>query len=480
MKDEHKTSLRQVKTYSIVTLILIIIGSGVSYWTAGRIDFYTKEVMHTSDVLQRTDELYASILERETNIRGYVISGNEDFLTYYQQSNIDADLLLNELQALTEDNAQQQNNIEELRGLIQSRVRTFDASIAHMKEHGDISGFLDPNVVDNALHGYLLIKAAIIRINDVENALFIDRNQGLINNINALPFIVGLISIFSITIGLVTFFSIYQYNKAQQVANREISRYQQKLRDQIQLLDDSNKELEQFAYVASHDLQEPLRKITAFSDLLNEQYADKLKGDGSIYLNRITAAAVRMRLLITDLLEYSRAGKIDSENIKYVKLTRVINEMLEDFEIAIKEKSAKITLGKLPKVEGSETEYRQVFQNLISNSLKFSKPESIPEITIKSEPAAPELVAKFSTLDPSQKYHLIKLSDNGIGFDQQYADRIFSIFQRLHGKKDFEGTGIGLSITRKIIEKYGGVIFAESSAGKGATFNILLPVLKQT
>ncbi|PZX55467.1 phospho-acceptor domain-containing protein [Algoriphagus ratkowskyi] len=477
MKDEHKTSLRQVKIYSIVTLVLIIIGSGVSYWTSGRIDYFTKEVMQTSDVLQRTSELYASILERETNIRGYVITSNDEFLTHYYQSNIDADLLLAQLQELTEDNGQQQNNIAELKALIDTRVRVFDATIKHMQQHGDLVDFIDPSKVNNALIGYSLIKATVLRINEVENALFREKNNSLINNINALPLIVGLISIFSITIGLVTFFSIYQYNRAQKGANMEISRYQQKLRDQIHLLDDSNKELEQFAYVASHDLQEPLRKITAFSDLLNEQYSSILEGEGEIYLSRITAAAVRMRLLITNLLEYSRAGRIVDEQVKPVKLSKVITDMLEDFEISIQDKSAKITVETLPEVKGSETEYRQVFQNLISNSLKFSKPDFHPEIIINSETASPELVGRFSMLNPTLSYHLIKVSDNGIGFEKQYADRIFSIFQRLHGKKEYEGTGIGLAISRKIIEKNGGVIFAESSAGNGAIFNILLPFI---
>ncbi|MEB2783941.1 sensor histidine kinase [Algoriphagus persicinus] len=476
MKNQPNPSIRQVKIYSIVTLILIVIGSAISYWTAGRIEYYTYGVMHTSHVLQRTGELYSSILERETNIRGYVLTGNEEFLTNYEQSNVNAELLLTQLQQLTSDNGQQQNNIEELRGLITTRVRTFNTTIDYMREHGNLVGFLDPTKTSNALIGYKMIKDVVLHINDVENNLFIQKNQSLINNINALPFIVGLISIFSITIGLVTFFSIYQYNKSQLTANKEIGTYQQKLKDQIKLLDDSNKELEQFAYVASHDLQEPLRKITAFSDLLNDQYADKLKGEGGLYLSRITAAAVRMRRLITDLLEYSRAGKKDPEKVKSVKLSKIISEMLEDFEIAIQDKSAKITYGNLPKVEGSETEYRQVFQNLLSNSLKFSKQDVNPEITITADQASQELISKHPSLNPSKNYYLIKVSDNGIGFEKEHADKIFSIFQRLNAKKEYEGSGIGLSITRKIIEKNGGVIFAESSPGKGATFDIILPV----
>ena len=475
MKSEKNPSIRQVKIYSIVTLLLIIVGSGVSYWTAGRIEFYTDAVRHTSEVLQCTDQLYSSILERETNIRGYIITGNEEFLTQYQQSNLSADELLIQLKRLTIDNGIQQNNVEELKGLINSRVRTFNATIDYIKEHGDLVGFLDPSKTNSALSGYKMIKAVVLRINKVEETLFRERNQSLINNINALPFIVGLISIFSITVGLITFFSIYQYNKAQVTANAEIAVYQEKLRDQIKLLDDSNKELEQFAYVASHDLQEPLRKITAFSDLLKEQYAGKLEGEGDLYLNRITASAIRMRRLITDLLEYSRAGRIDIEKVKTVKLSKVVSDMLDDYEMAIHDKSAKITFGKLPKVKGTETEYRQVFQNLVSNALKFSNQKITPEISITSDKLSSELLTKYPTLEKAQKYYLIKVSDNGIGFEKEHADRIFSIFQRLHGKEEYEGTGIGLSITRKIIEKNGGLIFAESSPGKGATFNIILP-----
>ncbi|MCE7054528.1 CHASE3 domain-containing protein [Algoriphagus sp. AGSA1] len=477
MKKNQNPSLRHVKIYSIVTLILIIIGSGISYWTAGRIAFYTEGVMHTSKVLQRTNELYSSILERESNVRGYILTGDEEFLSHYNQSDVNAELLLNQLQALTVDDGLQQNNVEELRGLINSRVRSFEKTIAFMKEHGSLDGFLDSTKTSDALIGYKMIKEVVLRINKVENDLFREKNQSLINNINALPLIVGLISVFSITIGLLTFFSIYQYNRAQITANEEIVLYQEKLRDQIKLLDNTNKELEQFAYVASHDLQEPLRKITSFSDLLKEQYNDALGGDGDLYLNRITAAAVRMRRLITDLLDYSRAGRKDLEKTKEVKLTEVIRDMLDDFEVAIQEKSAKITLGKLPKVKGSDTEYRQVFQNLISNSLKFAKKDKAPEITISSQKADPSLIRKFPTLDERLSYHLIKVIDNGIGFEKEHADRIFSIFQRLHGKHEFEGTGIGLSITRKIIEKNGGIIFAESILGEGTIFHILLPVV---
>lgn len=452
-------------------------GSGVSYWTSERIGYYTSALMETQDILQRTSELYASILERETNIRGFVITGEDAFLTNYRQSLIDAQMLLDKLKDLTDENPTQQQNLEVLEDLIKQRVTVFEATIAYHQEHGNLEGFLSSGKVNNALSGYRTIKQLVTAINDEENRLFVERNRSLLNNINALPFIVGLISLFSISVGFVTLSSIFHYNKVQKIASKRIKNYQEQLQEHLYLLDDSNKELEQFAYVASHDLQEPLRKITAFSDLLVEQYSDTLEGDGELYLSRITVAANRMRRLITDLLEYSRAGRITSEEEKEIDLQNVIEMVLDDLEIAILEKKAKVEVGTFPKVMGKETEFRQVFQNLISNALKFSDPKKIPEIKINCQEAPREEIKRITQLEPDLSYYKITVEDNGIGFDEEYSEKIFAIFQRLHGKEAFEGTGIGLSISKKIIEKSDGTIQAKSKPGVGSVFTIYLPVI---
>ncbi|MBN3518930.1 CHASE3 domain-containing protein [Algoriphagus lutimaris] len=475
--ESTNLSMNRIKLYSIISLFLIIVGSGISYWTSERIGFYTSALMETQDILQRTSELYASILERETNIRGFVISGEEEFLTNYRQSLIDAQMLLDKLKDLTIDNPKQHQNLEVLEDLIKQRVTAFEETISYYHENGSLEGFLNSGRVDNALSGYRTIKQAVTTINDEENRLFVERNRSLLNNINALPFIVGLISLFSISVGFVTLFSIFHYNKVQKIASRRIKNYQEQLQEQLYLLDDSNKELEQFAYVASHDLQEPLRKITAFSDLLVEQYSDTLKGEGALYLNRITVAANRMRRLITDLLEYSRAGRITNEEEKEIDLQNVLEIVLDDLEIAIVEKKAKVEVGTFPKVIGKETEFRQVFQNLISNALKFSDPKKIPEIKINCDEAPNEEIKSIVQLDPELSYYKITVEDNGIGFDEGYSEKIFAIFQRLHGKEAFEGTGIGLSISKKIIEKSNGTIQAKSEPGVGSIFTIYLPVI---
>ncbi len=476
--ENNYPSLYKIKLYAIISLFLIILGSGVSYWTSERIEYYTSALLETQDILQRTSELYATILERETNLRGFVITGDEKFLTNYRQSLIDAKMLLDNLRDLTHNNPTQQKNLNELELLINERVMVFEQSIDYYQENGSLEGFVSQLRVGNALTSYRSIKQVVTSINDEENRLFVEKNTSLLNNINALPFIVGLISLFSISVGLITLFSIFHYNKIQKLAAKKIKNYQDQLREQLYLLNDSNKELEQFAYVASHDLQEPLRKVTAFSDLLIDQYAEKLDEEGELYLNRITAAANRMRRLIIDLLEYSRAGRISDEETKEIDLHNVIESVLDDLEITMKEKNARIEVKNLPTVIGKETEFRMVFQNLISNALKFSKPDEDPKIEINCSLAEMKDVQKHSQLDMNTNYHKITIQDNGIGFEKDYSEKIFAIFQRLHGREAFDGTGIGLSISKKIIEKFEGVIYASSEPGKGSIFTLLLPILK--
>lgn len=238
-------------------------------------------------------------------------------------------------------------------------------------------------------------------------------------------------------------------------------------------LEVSNNELLQFASVASHDLKEPLRKIHMFSNLLKDRYLAQLDGAAD-YLNRIISASARMTKLINDLLTLTRLSS--NSTIEKVNLKQIIAEVVSDLELVITEKHAVIEIGNLPNAEVVQGQMRQVFQNLISNSLKFSRKDVAPKIRIVSE-----LVDRCSIHakpDPDGEYCRIILTDNGIGFDNQYSEKIFTIFQRLHTREQYDGTGIGLAITKKIIEKHNGLIAASSTEGKGSKFIIVLP-LKQ-
>lgn len=231
-------------------------------------------------------------------------------------------------------------------------------------------------------------------------------------------------------------------------------------------LEASNRELEEFAYVASHDLQEPLRKIMAFGDRLRSKYGAVLDEVGQDYLLRMQNAAARMQSLITDLLNLSRIST-RGHPFETVDLHSIVADVLRDLETAIEQQGGAIDIGTLPVIVADPVQMRQLFQNLIGNALKFHRPGVAPVIKISSQ---------FSH-EPTAAYpvYWIDIADNGIGFDEKYGTRIFQPFQRLHGARSYEGTGMGLAICRRIVERHGGVIHAKSQPGVGTTFRIILP-----
>ncbi len=239
-------------------------------------------------------------------------------------------------------------------------------------------------------------------------------------------------------------------------------------------LESRNAELAQYVSLASHDLQEPVRKIITFSRILNEKHLAQLPA-AKKDMDKIIASCERMRNLINDLLNYSKLSA--DAHYTQLHLEDIIATTLNDLEVVIAEKQAFIQLEPLPVVEGNAGQIRQLFQNLLTNALKFSKKEVPPLIKIWCE-----LVDKKSldaVVSPDGRYAKIYISDNGIGFDEFYLDKIFTIFQRLHDRTEYEGTGIGLAIVKKIIEKHHGLIGAKSREREGATFIILLPLLQQ-
>ncbi len=228
------------------------------------------------------------------------------------------------------------------------------------------------------------------------------------------------------------------------------------------MLAQRNRELRDFANVASHDLREPLRKIQTFADLIESDYGANLEGEGRVYLDRMRAVASRMSELLTDLRSFSR---ITSEADQFIRvdLNRVMEEVLSDLEIRIRDTHGQVEVEPLPSVRGVPTQLRQLFQNLIENALKFHNPDVVPRVRVVPGP-----VGERGMVD-------IKIEDNGIGFDPAHAERIFVPFQRLHGKTSYDGTGMGLAICRRIVEHHAGSIRAESRDGHGACFTVTLP-----
>jgi light-regulated signal transduction histidine kinase (bacteriophytochrome) len=264
---------------------------------------------------------------------------------------------------------------------------------------------------------------------------------------------------------------------------------EQELTSKTRELQAANDELEKFAYIASHDLQEPLRKITMFGEILTEEYGDILDEKGKTHLHKITDASVRMKALILDILNFSRIAYSD---VMYEEcdLNQVIGQVLSDMEVAIGTNQAVVAYGQIPAIQAHSVQMGQLFQNLISNSIKFKKPGLPPVIDITAaiirggELPRPEAIKANYKLGgwnddrywQGEPFVRITVSDNGIGFDPEYAEKIFLLFQRLNTDQVAPGTGIGLTICKKIVDIHHGAISAEPGERQGATFTIILPV----
>lgn len=252
-----------------------------------------------------------------------------------------------------------------------------------------------------------------------------------------------------------------------------LKKTEEKLKQSIQHLERSNKELEQYAYAASHDLQEPLRKIQTFSNYLWELQGDKLDEKGRNYLRRINASSQRMSTLIKDILNFSSVN--DAVDFAATDLNSEVSNVLQDLELLINQKGATIEKGVLPQIDAIPLQIRQLFYNLVYNALKFTAEDRPPHIKISARKLGAKEVRTHSMLNDKKTYFELVVEDNGIGFSNAHTQQIFSLFKRLNSKDDFEGSGIGLALCLKVVQNHQGVIYARGEEGKGARFYVILP-----
>jgi len=255
----------------------------------------------------------------------------------------------------------------------------------------------------------------------------------------------------------------------------ESKAYEKQLQQYVAELKRSNEDLEQFAYVASHDLQEPLRKIRAFGDRLTARFSKRLEAQGIDYVTRMQSAAARMQLLIEDLLSFSRVSRAESY-FERLSTRAVLQEVLDDLDQLITREKANIRIGDLPEFYGDKSQIKRLFQNIIGNAVKFHKAREKPVVDVSSK-FLEKSEAEKEAGSPLANHQFIRFSikDNGIGFDEKYAEKIFNIFQRLNGRASYQGTGIGLAICRKIVSNHRGFIMAKSIEDVGSEFIIILP-----
>jgi two-component system CheB/CheR fusion protein len=268
---------------------------------------------------------------------------------------------------------------------------------------------------------------------------------------------------------------IHEQKMFSQELERQISERTQSLKESNIELEHSNKNLEQFAFIASHDLQEPLRKIQTFSSMLAENSKEQMSVDGRKLLDKIHASSARLSVLIADVLNFSSINHTENA-FRKTDLGKILATVLDDFSLLIEEKEAAIKTSVLPSIEVIPIQINQLFYNLLNNSLKFINKTEAPVINISHRNLTRVEVLKFPDLNPAKEYFEILFSDNGIGFDVEFKDKIFEIFQRLHRREEYPGTGIGLALCQKIVNNHRGLIFGDSHPGAGALFHIILPL----
>ncbi|MFC4262936.1 CHASE3 domain-containing protein [Ferruginibacter yonginensis] len=460
MKLFSKDNLTPIKIIFLLAVVALASLSIFSYLKNKQLIENALLVNHTSFVKTEIEQNLSYLKDAETANRGFIITKDSSYLLPYFEAQQQIPVTLHILDSLVADNPKQKQQLQQLTSITNERMSVFKLRDSAQKSKEGVNALLLKGkiVMDEAR----LLSALMIH---EEDRLLNQRITTLNNSVYFAPINMALLSIFAITLLIFSYLKIIaELKKSNQLQND--------LRASNIILEKSNTELAQFAYVASHDLQEPLRKIQTFISRIQDvepSMSDKAKD----YFNRIVRSAKRMQQLILDILSYAQSSN-ETATTESVDLNNVLTVATSQLEILINEKQAIIKAAPLPSLNVVQYQIEQVFTNLLSNAIKFSKPQVKPIINITSSFIEQDVLPQFIT-NNNKAYHCISFIDNGIGFEPQYENRIFKIFHRLNDKETFEGNGIGLSIVKKIIDAHGGYIHATSSLGNGATFSIYLP-----
>jgi signal transduction histidine kinase len=472
----HIPVQKKLRAGFFIAAAVVIIASVCSYLVTKNLLDNARWMNHTIEVSKRLEVITKQVKDAEAAIRGFSITRDTAFLRpTMQERSLRIQEEYHRLRRLTRDNAQQQLHLDTLHQLLESKYRQLAAGEtkwrSFRKDTSSVQqGEKSMDKIDRKVHDMMQIEEGHLH------------NQSEMQQFYTMIWVPAIFisSLVAIFIGIYSYITLTREYKLQLLIESRLKSYQRDLQQNISLLNKSNEELEQFAYVASHDLQEPLRKISTFSDRLQIKYGSQLPTEANELLDRMGGAVARMRTLINDLLLFSRAGRIAPESITSMDLNTLLQEVSGDLEVSLQDKQGSIHAADLPVVEGNKTALQQLFQNILANAIKFASPERQLQININC------LVLKGSAIEdvPVRENQLedtfVRLSfeDNGIGFESAYAERIFLLFQRLHGMSEYSGTGIGLAICQKITDSHHGYIKAYGDPGRGANFIIILPLIQ--
>ncbi|HEY2647327.1 MAG TPA: CHASE3 domain-containing protein [Candidatus Acidoferrales bacterium] len=454
---------RVIAGFGAALAILILVGV-LSYRSMVQSDVDRQWVTHTHQVLEELDAVFTDLLDSESSARGYVLTEDTSYIQPYNEALNHVRQHLRDVRELTADNKTQQRALDVLEPLVLGRLDAFGDPIEASKKGGLNAGAelvrtrRGKELMDQVRRQLLAMKLEETRL------LILRTDEAAISTRNTRMTIVAgesLAIAFLCFAGIVVGLEMAQRKRAEEKVRELNDDLEQRvadrtaeLREQAKELARSNSELQQFAYVASHDLQEPLRMVASFTQLLAKRYGEKLDDDAREFINYAVDGATRMQTLISDLLNYSRVGT-QGKPLVPTDCEALFKRVLESLQFTIDESGATILCDRLPMVMADPQQLGQLFQNLLSNAIKFHGAEP-SQIRISTERKGTEWK--------------ISVRDNGIGISQEHFDRIFVIFQRLHTRTEYPGTGIGLAVCKKIVERHGGRIWIEPSPGGGSTF----------
>lgn len=473
MKSPFKWSIEKKILASFIVVVVILFSIlTIAYGNVSDLIESSRQMARSQQIMAQIGDVQTTLVDAETGQRGFIVTGDEAFLEPYNNATPLIDDQLLKLRELTSSDSFQQGKLTALETPVKDKLTEMQFVIDVRRAQGleaasrRVSEGLGKNLMDD-------IRQILGEMETHENEGLAQRataSEAIVRRTRTWFFVLLVVVIVILTSG---YFMIRRDNRARARAEeavralnadleRRISERTQELEESNKELIRSNEELQQFAYVASHDLQEPLRMVASYTQLLSRRYKGKLDEDADDFIGFAVDGANRMQVLINDLLAYSRVGT-KGKPLAPTNSNESLELALANLYMTIQESGAVIEHDELPMIMADGTQISQLFQNLIGNGIKFRGKEP-PRIKI--------------TCKKQGKEWLFSLKDNGIGIDPQYVERVFIIFQRLHTRDEYPGTGIGLAICKKVVERHGGRIWVESTPGEGSTFYFTLPFMR--
>jgi signal transduction histidine kinase len=453
--------LTRIKISFLIAAILLLSLSLYSYVKINNLMKTSAWVNHTATVKLDLETYFSSIKDMESSMRGFLLTKDSMYIREFGNAKIEASRRIKSLHISTSDNYSQRENLKALETISGRRIENMTAILA-VADFKKIAKETRLKYRSNRQD----LRNQIDKMVNEEDVLLRIRKKSLIKESALTPFIAAFLTITSILVLIASYYGIYKELKTSNLLRAD-------LEDKNESLEKMNHELESFTYISSHDLQEPLRKIQTFISILLDKEAVNLSDTAKNYLKRSQDNANRMQNLIRDLLAYSRLS-VEVFPMESTDIAALVDEIRNDFTEEIQSKNVIIEVKGITEAKIIVSQFRQLLINHISNSIKFSHPDRQPNITINNELVHGSEVP-IDGIVPEIEYSKITVSDNGIGFEPQYRDRIFKVFQRLHIDQEYKGTGIGLAIVKKIVDNHNGFITADSAENEGATFTIYIP-----